>query len=172
MPQVDASYGHPLDYGHNFDINQAMNPSRLRNCDYNSINLKEEYNECNAEEAELPKKVVKKLQRHMHSNHFTIDPMSTGQSSKVLRVVIPNFGSPLWGTMDRSTVVQFLFCLRKLLRNSLTVCILSVPTQTYPEDIVQLMRHHVDTVVELKDFGSDKTNPLYKEYHGKSYAVT
>lgn len=164
LPQMNSSFGQPSDYGHHYDISKPMNLARLRKCDYTSLNLKEAYLEHRSGEFNMLQCVMKKIHQYILDNDFGVKDGK--QPSNLLRVLIPNFGSPLWGKLCSSDIVQFLLCLRTLIRNSLAVCVLSSPTHIQDEAVVQLMRHHVDTVIGLTDFGMDKRNPLYKEYHG------
>lgn len=166
LPQMSASFGQQSNYGHHYDISKPMNLARLKKSDYTTLNIKEVYLEQQSGEFSMLQCVMKKINQYILDNNFGVK--DSERPSNLLRVIIPNFGSPLWGKLSGSDIVQFLLCLRTIIRNSLAVCVLSSPAHVLNEDVVQLMRHHVDTVLGLQDFGTDKSNALYKEYHGES----
>ncbi|XP_063971413.1 uncharacterized protein LOC129268470 isoform X2 [Lytechinus pictus] len=93
----------------------------------------------------------------------------------ILRLGIHSLASPLWevNSIQQSTVslCRFLHALRGILRVSLAVCVLTIPTHLYQDESkVRKIERLCDTVIRLESFaGSDKeTNPVYKEYHEAS----
>lgn len=167
LPQMNSSFGQPSDYGHHYDISKPMNLARLKQSDYTTLNLKEVYLEHQNDEFDMPRCIMKKIYQFILENDFSAKDGKL--PSKLLRVLIPNFGSPLWGKLSSSDIVQFLLCLRTVIRNSAAVCVISSPTHVQSNNVVELLRHHIDAVIGLKDFGNDKSNILYKEYHGESH---
>ncbi|KAH0516683.1 Elongator complex protein 4 [Microtus ochrogaster] len=102
------------------------------------------------------------------------------KQKNILRIGIQNLGSPLWGDDicctencdNNHSLTKFLYVLRGLLRTSLSVCIITMPTHLIQnEAIITRVRNLSDTAVGLESFiGSEKeTNPLYKDYHGLIY---
>uniref|UniRef100_A0A2K5QB65 Elongator complex protein 4 n=1 Tax=Cebus imitator TaxID=2715852 RepID=A0A2K5QB65_CEBIM len=99
------------------------------------------------------------------------------KQKNILRIGIQNLGSPLWGddiccteNGDSShSLTKFLYVLRGLLRTSLSVCIITMPTHLIQNKaVIAHITNLSDIVVGLESFiGSEReTNPLYKDYHG------
>ncbi|XP_053418839.1 elongator complex protein 4 isoform X2 [Nycticebus coucang] len=99
------------------------------------------------------------------------------KQKNILRIGIQSLGSPLWGddifcteNCDNShSLTKFLYVLRGLLRTSLSVCIITMPTHLIQNKaVIARVTNLSDTVVGLESFiGSEReTNPLYKDYHG------
>ena len=87
----------------------------------------------------------------------------------VLRLVISNFGSPLWCNSDETNmreIARFLYSLRALARQSMLVCMITVPTHLFSSSQVAIFRQFVDCSVELNAFIGEK-NPAFKQYHGE-----
>ncbi|KAH9251311.1 hypothetical protein BSLG_000789 [Batrachochytrium salamandrivorans] len=101
----------------------------------------------------------------------------------LLRIGIRSFASPEWTvTSDSRTPPRiqdaciFLHALKATLRNTLAVCIVTVPAHLYDdfygiraEPLVRRLEHIADAVVEIESFsGSPRpVNALYaSEYHG------
>nr|CAD7426179.1 unnamed protein product [Timema monikensis] len=56
----------------------------------------------------------------------------TPEKRNILRVAIHSLGSPLWrANQQRSDLTLFLYCLRSLLRSSLAVCVVTVPSHLF-----------------------------------------
>lgn len=165
-PKIQTVMGQSSKYGHYYDISKTMDQSKLIDCSLHCISLKEAYFD-EADGSNLFKYALQKLHKYVNEMNFDIKAaVAAKQPMKILRVLIPNFGSPIWRCEDPSNFVQFLLCLRNIVRSSLVVCFITVPTHIHTLATVELIRHHVDAVTELEAFGSGKTNPLYKEYHG------
>ncbi|XP_004851655.1 elongator complex protein 4 [Heterocephalus glaber] len=103
------------------------------------------------------------------------NPQKTQKS--ILRIGIQNLGSPLWGDDvcctetcgDRHSLTTFLYVLRGLMRASLSVCTITMPTHLIQnKSVTARVIHLSDTVVGLESFiGLEReANPLYKDYHG------
>uniref|UniRef100_A0A671T4L2 Elongator complex protein 4 n=1 Tax=Sinocyclocheilus anshuiensis TaxID=1608454 RepID=A0A671T4L2_9TELE len=104
---------------------------------------------------------------------------STPQSKvrNVLRLGLHSLGSVLWGDdvcckdnpAHCHALTTFLYALRGLLRTSLSVAMVTVPSHLIQNRAVmgRIIRLS-DTAIALESFrGSEKeTNPLYKDYHG------
>ncbi|XP_016393644.1 elongator complex protein 4-like [Sinocyclocheilus rhinocerous] len=104
---------------------------------------------------------------------------STPQSKvrNVLRLGLHSLGSVLWGDdvcckdnpAHCHALTTFLYALRGLLRTSLSVAMVTVPSHLIQNRAVmgRIIRLS-DTAIALESFrGSEKeTNPLYKDHHG------
>ncbi|XP_041445527.1 elongator complex protein 4-like [Xenopus laevis] len=95
----------------------------------------------------------------------------------ILRGGIECLGSVLWGDdicseerpENQHSLARFLYTLRGLLRTSLSVCVITVPTHLIQtKAITTRLRNLSDTVVGLESFiGSEmEASPLYRDYHG------
>ncbi|XP_070813621.1 elongator complex protein 4 isoform X2 [Pituophis catenifer annectens] len=104
-------------------------------------------------------------------------PKQEKKQRNVLRIGIQSLGSVLWGDDICSTenpenlhsLTRFMYALRGLLRTSLSVCIITVPTHLIQNKaIMERITHLSDTVIGLESFiGSEReTYPFYKDYHG------
>nr|CAD7197281.1 unnamed protein product [Timema douglasi] len=114
----------------------------------------------------------------------------TPEKRNILRVAVHSLGSPLWrANQQRSDLTLFLYCLRSLLRSSLAVCVVTVPSHLFQARYsfvftwgsqftgilpfqdpctIKHCEHLCDVSVRLESFaGSDReTNPALKDYHG------
>ncbi|KAM4720996.1 elongator complex protein 4 isoform 2-T2 [Rhinophrynus dorsalis] len=104
-------------------------------------------------------------------------PKMERRPKNILRIGIESLGSVLWGDdictdelpQIPHSLTRFLYALRGLLRTSLSVCVITMPTHLIQNNaITNRVRKLSDTVVGLESFiGSDRgANPLYKDYHG------
>ncbi|KTG37016.1 hypothetical protein cypCar_00040617, partial [Cyprinus carpio] len=96
----------------------------------------------------------------------------------VLRLGLHSLGSVLWGDdvcckvnpAHCHALTTFLYALRGLLRTSLSVAMVTVPSHLIQNRAImgRIIRLS-DTAIALESFrGSEKeTNPLYKDYHGE-----
>ncbi|XP_067633439.1 elongator complex protein 4 [Eurosta solidaginis] len=88
------------------------------------------------------------------------------------RICITSLGSPLWYDEDFSKhILKFLTILRGIVRNSVSVCFISMPMHLIAkldETLVPKIRNLVDYAIELESFaGSEReTNPVFKDYNG------
>ncbi|XP_041472160.1 elongator complex protein 4-like [Lytechinus variegatus] len=165
-------------FGHSYDLNRLMGESRLTtvktNCFYlPSEKISHHDNSINPAYQRLFSKVESEITEGGYS--LTADAAkSQGVTNRnILRLGIHSLASPLWevNSIQQSTVslCRFLHALRGILRVSLAVCVLTIPTHLYQDESkVRRIERLCDTVIRLESFaGSDKeTNPVYKEYHG------
>ncbi|XP_011184648.1 elongator complex protein 4 [Zeugodacus cucurbitae] len=88
------------------------------------------------------------------------------------RICITSLGSPHWYDEDFSkNILKFLTVLRGIVRNSVSVCFITMPMHLiakYDELLVHKIRNLVDYAIELESFnGSEhETNIAFKEYSG------
>nr|XP_039270985.1 elongator complex protein 4-like [Styela clava] len=171
-PQVQTSIGKYTKYGHYYDISKHMDEEMLNNTKIKYVDLRHLYHKESEKPPDLFKDSLKELHKYIVENNF--DAATALQAKKplnILRVVIHSFLSPSWGCIgendsDDQNFIRFLVCLRGILRKSLAVCWVTVPTHILSSINVKLLRHYTDMVVKLEAFGKGKTNPLYKDYHG------
>lgn len=103
----------------------------------------------------------------------TQDLYSKGEPQNLLRICINSFGSPVWysDTNFGRTLLTTLVQLKAIVRNTNSVCLLTVPGHLLNSVDLNLMpqiRNLVDISMEIESFAaSDKeTNPVFKDYHG------
>lgn len=96
------------------------------------------------------------------------------KNPKLCRIAIYSFGNPSWfdlnDTQSQREALLFLYSLRGLLRNSLCVCMISIPSHLYQSNssFVSRMRNLSDTVISLSSFqGSEVKIPdIYSDFTG------
>ncbi|XP_076879273.1 elongator complex protein 4 isoform X1 [Brachyhypopomus gauderio] len=102
---------------------------------------------------------------------------SQSKVRNVLRVGLHSLGSALWGDdlccRENPThcyaLTTFLYALRALLRSSLSVAMVTIPSHLIQKRVVmERITRLSDIALTLESFqGSEKeTSPLYKDYHG------
>lgn len=169
-PQVQTSTGNFSKYGHYYDISKHMDEKTLTNSNFKHVDLRLLFEKYQSKKPQdMLKHILKELHKHITENNFDIATVTQSKKSiNILRVVVPGFLSPFWPReiIDAQNLVRFLICLRGILRKSLAICWLTVPTHLYPSNVTKLLRHNADMVIRLESFGRGKTNPLYKDYHG------
>ncbi|XP_037033344.1 elongator complex protein 4 [Bradysia coprophila] len=118
--------------------------------------------------------ILVNLKTKLNNSKFSAEE-SDGAGKNLLRISISSLGSPLWYDDDfLEDVCLFLYCLKALVRTSLAVACISVPSHLFKhldDSLIHRIRNMVDYSVELESFaGSDKeTNPIFKDYHGLLY---
>ncbi|XP_019557494.3 elongator complex protein 4 [Aedes albopictus] len=97
------------------------------------------------------------------------------KDKNLLRICINSIGSPLWYDQNfPSDLVKFLTILKAFVRNTLSCCLVTLPTHLFhhlegdTQRMYDRLIDQVDCCIALESFaGSDKeTNPVFKEYHG------
>ncbi|CAD7013079.1 putative elongator complex protein 4 [Ceratitis capitata] len=88
------------------------------------------------------------------------------------RICITSLGSPLWYDEDFSkNILKFLTILKGIVRNSISVCFITMPMNLIAKcdaTLVPKIRNLVDYAIELESFSGSEygTNPGFKEYNG------
>ncbi|XP_073514183.1 elongator complex protein 4 isoform X1 [Phyllobates terribilis] len=168
-------------FGHYYDMSKTMSPDMLQSAKTHSfylpniVPLDETYglsSETTCDYIQL----LQSVQSAVHQGSFDGSNPQKGQKN-ILRIGIQCLASVLWGddicSQERPhnphSLTRFLYALRGLLRSSLSVCVITVPTHLIQNKaIISRVRNLSDTVVGLESFiGSEReSNPLYKDYHG------
>ncbi|XP_050003110.1 elongator complex protein 4 isoform X1 [Alexandromys fortis] len=183
LPKMQAGPVSSSRFGHYYDISKRIPPELLGSSKWHGFFLTEHItSDLKGESCSLSRgymKLLQFIQNIIYTEGFDGSNPQKKQKN-ILRIGIQNLGSPLWGddiccTEDcdnNHSLTKFLYVLRGLLRTSLSVCIITVPTHLIQnEAIITRVRNLSDTAVGLESFvGSEKeTNPLYKDYHGLIY---
>lgn len=101
------------------------------------------------------------------------DRYSRSDPKNLLRICINSFGSPLWYSDSNfsRTLLTMLYQVRSVVRNTNSVCFVTIPghlLRTFEPNLMGQIRNLVDCSIEIESFtGSDKEmNPVFKDYHG------
>uniref|UniRef100_A0A672R569 Elongator complex protein 4 n=1 Tax=Sinocyclocheilus grahami TaxID=75366 RepID=A0A672R569_SINGR len=165
-------------FGHYYDVSKIMEPELRQAAKCHSFYQLQE-TPVTTGSSPLPSPyhaLLKSIQTVIRKEGFD---GSTPQSKvrNVLRLGLHSLGSVLWGDdvcckdnpAHCHALTTFLYILRGLLRTSLSVAMVTVPSHLIQNRAVmgRIIRLS-DTAIALESFkGSEKeTNPLYKDYHG------
>ncbi|KAM4720995.1 elongator complex protein 4 isoform 1-T1 [Rhinophrynus dorsalis] len=180
MPKMEGAPISSSRFGHYYDISKTMPPEMSTSAKSHTFYLpqvmpftnKQNLNEVTCNYNQL----LQSIQRVIHQEGY--DGSNPQRRPKnILRIGIESLGSVLWGDdictdelpQIPHSLTRFLYALRGLLRTSLSVCVITMPTHLIQNNaITNRVRKLSDTVVGLESFiGSDRgANPLYKDYHG------
>lgn len=173
-PQIQTTISQYSKYGHYYNISKNMPKQLIENTATSCYDLKKEAGKnSSATKFNMFHFVLSKLNAFIQENNYSVETATkSGKKLNILRIALPSFGSPSWGTVGTGQnsvqdILRFLICLRTIARNSLVVCWITVPIHLFPKVTVQRIRHLTDSTIGLEAFGNTKTNPLFKEYHGK-----
>ncbi|NP_001088363.1 elongator complex protein 4 [Xenopus laevis] len=178
LPKVETLPISSSRFGHYYDLSKTMPPEmsakshRFYLPRIMSANQKQNVSEVTCNYNQL----LESIQRVVHQEGY--DGSNPQKRPKtILRLGIESLGSVLWADdicsqerpENQHSLTRFLYGLRGLLRTSLSVCVITVPTYLIQNKaITTRLRSLSDTVVGLESFiGSEmEANPLYKDYHG------
>ncbi|XP_040573262.1 elongator complex protein 4 [Lepeophtheirus salmonis] len=83
----------------------------------------------------------------------------------VLRIVINDFGSLLYGSKDSEDLKRFIISLKSLCRNYL--CVVGMQIKGRDETLFESIKDHIDSVIDVRAFEEDSAyKKLFKKYHG------
>uniref|UniRef100_A0A8C0XXD3 Elongator complex protein 4 n=1 Tax=Cyprinus carpio carpio TaxID=630221 RepID=A0A8C0XXD3_CYPCA len=147
QPKVQTALASSVRFGHYYDVSKTMEPELRQAAKCHSFYQLQE------------------------------TPVVTSKVRNVLRLGLHSLGSVLWGDdvcckdnpAHCHALTTFLYILRGLLRTSLSVAMVTVPSHlTQNRAVMGRIIRLSDTAIALESFkGSEKeTNPLYKDYHG------
>ncbi|XP_042615485.1 LOW QUALITY PROTEIN: elongator complex protein 4-like [Cyprinus carpio] len=178
QPKVQTALASSVRFGHYYDVSKTMEPELRQAAKCHSFYQLQETPVATGS-SPLPSPyhaLLKSIQTVIRKEGFD---GSTPQSKvrNVLRLGLHSLGSVLWGDdvcckdnpAHCHALTTFLYILRGLLRTSLSVAMVTVPSHLIQNRAVmgRIIRLS-DTAIALESFkGSEKeTNPLYKDYHG------
>ncbi|XP_075402061.1 elongator complex protein 4 isoform X2 [Tenrec ecaudatus] len=180
LPKMEAGPVSSSRFGHYYDVSKRIPQELIEASQWHGFFLPEKLSSSlPAEPCYLTHgylKLLQFIQRIIYEDGF--DGTNPQKKQKnILRIGIQNLGSPLWGDDicctenydNNHNLTKFLYVLRGLLRNSLSACIITMPSHLIQNKaIIARVTNLSDTVVGLDSFmGSEKeTNPLYKDFHG------
>ncbi|XP_042583133.1 elongator complex protein 4 isoform X1 [Cyprinus carpio] len=178
QPRVQTALASSVRFGHYYDVSKTMEPELRQAAKCHSFYQLQE-TPVTTGSSPLPSPyhaLLKSIQTVIRKEGFD---GSTPQSKvrNVLRLGLHSLGSVLWGDdvcckvnpAHCHALTTFLYALRGLLRTSLSVAMVTVPSHLIQNRAImgRIIRLS-DTAIALESFrGSEKeTNPLYKDYHG------
>ncbi|XP_076970399.1 elongator complex protein 4 isoform X1 [Tamandua tetradactyla] len=180
LPKMEAGPVSSSRFGHYYDLSKRIPQQLIEASKYHGFFLPEKLSTAFKEEpcSLTPgyRKLLHFIQNIIYEEGF--DGFNCQKKQKnILRIGIQNLGSPLWGDdvcctekCDNShSLTKFLYILRGLLRLSLSVCIITMPSHLIQNKaMIVRVTNLSDVVIGLESFiGSEReTNPLYKDYHG------
>jgi len=154
-------------HNHYYDITSKMDSIMLDSCDKSEIILEDFIPSC-WEEEDLFRFTLTALKDKL-TKYSVPDKIEEDTKLNVMRIVIPSFGSPFWCSNNTANVYRmsrFLYCLRGVIRNKLAVCYITLPSHLYSESNCKIITQSCDCSIKLKSFAGEKSNPLFKQYHG------
>jgi len=153
---------------HTFDLSRKMKTSDLRQCNITTFDValpdenvqRTKMTTYRAEETTHSSPLEKKCKELYNALNRTINAhnrsMMTNGQSNVLRIGIQSFGSTLWGTDSNSThnspLLLFLHALKGLLRQTLAVCMITLPHHLFEPTFLKKIYHICDSVVTFEAF--------------------
>ncbi|KAG7327790.1 hypothetical protein KOW79_009396 [Hemibagrus wyckioides] len=176
LPKVQTALSSSSRFGHYYDLSKHMEQDLLRNTKIHTFYLPEEQTEPTHHSGVLgPYSVLlHTIQLLIRQNGFD-GSNSQVKPCNVLRLALHSLGSALWGDdvcvspAHNHALLAFLYALRALLRSSLSVAMVTVPTHLIRNKLIRgRMIRLSDTAIALQSFSDTErnNNPLYKDYHG------
>ncbi|XP_038064148.1 elongator complex protein 4-like [Patiria miniata] len=160
-------------FGHFYDLSKSMPDDRLSNVACHCLHMTDE----SCVSSPPYRRLFQQMEKQILDGGFSL-LQKQSSNRNILRLAVHSLGSPLWGEELSTTqhdrhqgaeLCQFLHALRALIRNSLAVCVITMPTHLFTDvAVTRRLERLCDTAIELESFaGSEKEkNPVYKEYHG------
>jgi len=155
--------------GHVFNLLKTVPKEVVENADTSSINLEDLESSGKGWKGSKYCALLNSIQARL-SQGFMLEGKEV-PPSKVLRIGISSLGDLGWGRREDASVhlSTFLLGLRALLRSSLCVAMISLPSHLHTSSLIsERVALCSDFVVELESFDETeaKVNTAYKDYHG------
>ncbi|KAM3626029.1 uncharacterized protein V6R79_021518 [Siganus canaliculatus] len=179
LPKVQSTLASSSRFGHYYDVSKTMEPEIRQAAKCHRFHLPEHPTQSSPTRSAMLESysaLLKSLQEVIHKEGFEVAaPMS--KSRNILRIGLHSLGSALWGDdlccrdnpRNGHALTTFLYGLRALLRSSLSVAVVTVPSRLIQDRaLMGNITRLCDNAIALESFkGSEReTNPLYKDYHG------
>ncbi|CAG05700.1 unnamed protein product, partial [Tetraodon nigroviridis] len=179
LPKVQSALASSSRFGHYYDVSKTMEPEIRQAAKCHRFYIPEHPSPASSTPSTILESysaLLKSLQEVIHKNGFDLKtPVSN--SRNILRIGLHSLGSALWGDdlccydspKNGHSLTTFLYGLRALLRSSLSVAVVTVPSHLMQDrTLMGRITRLCDNAIALESFkGSEReTNPLYKDYHG------
>ncbi|KAL1007708.1 hypothetical protein UPYG_G00090540 [Umbra pygmaea] len=185
MPKVQMALASSSRFGHYYDVSKTMDPEIRQAAKCHGFYLPEHSSTLTSLSpsatgqspmSEAYSSLLNHIQEVIHREGFDGSVPQT-KSRNILRIGLHSLGSALWGDDlccsdnpdNGHALTTFLYGLRALLRSSLSVAMVTMPSHLIQNrSLMTRVTRLCDTAIALESFrGSDKeTIPLYKDYHG------
>lgn len=137
LEKIDSVQGNTAQAGHYFDLSQHITDETFKDLFFtpfpngNTSTTLVEHTFSNGTYAELLHSLSSVLKNEMYCNKQDAG-LRDSTSKNLLRISLRALGSPLWWDDNFSKdFCRFLITLKALIRNSLSVCCLSIPTHLF-----------------------------------------
>uniref|UniRef100_A0A182NDI3 Elongator complex protein 4 n=1 Tax=Anopheles dirus TaxID=7168 RepID=A0A182NDI3_9DIPT len=175
LAPVDAEQKPSTVLGHSFDISKSMGVEKLAAQDITCWNDDESpANQSDVASFQNPHyaSLLSCIRRKASEPQF--NPTSDESTKNVLRICLNSIGSPVWYDSNfAEDLLRFLAVLKAIVRNTLSVCLITMPLQLFQhlDDscLCRKVTNMFDFSFGLEAFGGqleEQTNPAFKEYHG------
>ncbi|XP_074469459.1 elongator complex protein 4 [Sebastes fasciatus] len=179
LPKVQSALASSSRFGHYYDVSKTMEPEIRQAAKCHLFYLPEHPAQSSPTHSTILESysaLLKSLQEVINREGFDVAaPMSN--SRNILRIGLHSLGSALWGDdlcchdnpRNGHALTTFLYGLRALLRSSLSVAVITLPSHLIQDRaLMGSITRLCDNAIALESFkGSEReTNPLYKDYHG------
>ncbi|KAK7913676.1 hypothetical protein WMY93_013887 [Mugilogobius chulae] len=179
LPKVQSTLTSSSRFGHYYDVSKTMEAEirQAARCHYFYLpDHPKQTMSSHSPTLESYSALLKSLQEVIQKEGFAV-AASSAKSRNILRIGLHSLGSSLWGDdlcccdnpKHPHALTNFLYGLRALLRSSLAVAVVTVPSHLIQNRaLMGRIAKLSDTAIALESFkGSEReTNPLYKDYHG------
>ncbi|XP_023809294.1 elongator complex protein 4 [Oryzias latipes] len=179
LPKVQSALASSSRFGHYYDVSKTMEPEIRQAAKWHRFYHPEHpplSSGTHSPKLESYSALLKSLRDVIQREGFDLTaPLP--KSRNILRVGLHSLGSALWGDdlccynnpKNVHALTSFLYGLRALLRTSLSVAVVTVPSHLIQDRaLMGSITRLCDNAIALESFkGSEReTNPLYKDYHG------
>uniref|UniRef100_A0A667WTJ2 Elongator complex protein 4 n=1 Tax=Myripristis murdjan TaxID=586833 RepID=A0A667WTJ2_9TELE len=179
LPKVQSALASSSRFGHYYDVSKTMEPEIRQAANCHRFYFPEHPTQSSPTQSPMLESysaLLKSLQEVIHKGGFDgAAPMT--KSRNILRIGLHSLGSALWGDdlccrdnpRHSHALTTFLYGLRALLRSSLSVAVVTLPSHLIQNRaLMGSITRLCDNAISLESFkGSEReTNPLYKDYHG------
>ncbi|XP_061820222.1 elongator complex protein 4 [Nerophis lumbriciformis] len=179
LPKVQSALASSSRFGHYYDVSKTMEPEIRQAAKCHHFYLAEHPSQSTATHSLMLHSysaLLKSIEEVINREGFQVAESMT-KPRNILRIGLHSLGSALWGDdlccrdnpKHSHALTTFLYGLRALLRTSLAVAVVTVPSHLI-QNISQMasITRLCDNAIALESFkGSEReTNPLYKDYHG------
>ncbi|XP_034536840.1 elongator complex protein 4 isoform X2 [Notolabrus celidotus] len=179
LPKVQTALASSSRFGHYYDVSKTMEPEIRQAAKCHRFYLPEHPTQSSPTHSTTLRsysELLKSLQEVIYREGFDLaTPMSN--SRNILRIGLHSLGSVMWGDdlcchdnpRNSHALTTFLYGLRALLRSSLSVAVITVPSHLIQDrTLMGSVTRLCDNAIALESFkGCEReTNPLYKDYHG------
>ncbi|XP_061670276.1 elongator complex protein 4 [Syngnathoides biaculeatus] len=179
LPKVQSALASSSRFGHYYDVSKTMEPEIRQAAKCHHFYLPEHPSQSSATHSPMLESysaLLKSIEEVIRREGFYV-AASTAKSRNILRIGLHSLGSPLWGDdlcyrdnpKHSHALTTFLYGLRALLRSSLSVAVITLPSHLIQNrSLMGSIIRLCDNAIALESFkGSEReTSPLYKDYHG------